>query len=64
MEVSGGNQKFMAIQASKEISRFLEIKEGEPILKLERKMDTNRSGYRFYSVIYCNTDSFYLEGSF
>ncbi len=64
IEVKGGDQKIMAIQANKEISAYLDLNEGDPVLKLERKMDTNRTGYCFYSVIYCNTDNFYLEGSF
>lgn len=64
IEVIGGNQKIMAIQANKEISNYLNIKEGDPILKLERKLETSRSGYSFYSSIYCNTNNFYLEGSF
>ena len=64
IEVIGGKQKIMAIHASKEIGSFLEINEGDPVLKLERKMETNRSGYYFYSSIFCNTNNFYLEGNF
>ncbi len=64
IEVIGGNQKIMAILANKEIGNYLNIEEGDPILKLERKLETNRSGYSFYSSIYCNTNNFYLEGSF
>lgn len=64
IEVIGGKQKIMAIRASKEISKYLNIKEGDPVLELERKMETNRSGYCFYSSIFCNTNNFYLEGSF
>lgn len=64
IEVTGGEQKIMAIHANKEIGNYLDIKEGDPVLKLERKMETSRSGYSYYSVIYCNTNNFYLEGSF
>ena len=64
IEVIGGNQKFMAIQANRDISNYLDIKEGDPVLKLERKIETSRSEYSFYSSIYCNTNKFYLEGSF
>ncbi len=64
IEIMGGKQKIMAIRASKEISSHLEINAGDPILRLERKMETNRSGYCFYSSIYCNTDNFHLEGNF
>lgn len=64
IEVIGGKQKIMAIRASIEIGKYLNIKEGDPVLELERKMETNRSGYSFYSSIFCNTNDFYLEGSF
>jgi hypothetical protein len=47
-----------------EIGEYLNIAEGDPILKLERKLETSRPGYCYYSVIFCNTNNFYLEGSF
>ncbi len=64
IEVIGGQQKIMAIDASAEIGRYLNIDPGAPVLKLERKMETSRKDYYFYSTIFCNTDDFYLEGSF
>lgn len=64
IEVTGGEQKIQAVKASEEISKYLEIAIGEPILKLDRKIDTNRPDFRFYSSIYCNTSEFYLEGNF
>jgi GntR family transcriptional regulator/GntR family frlABCD operon transcriptional regulator len=64
IEVIGGAQKIMAITANKEIGKYLNIKPGDPVLKLERKMETNRKDYFFYSSIFCNTNDFYLEGSF
>ena len=64
IEVIGGQQKIMAINASIEIGLYLNINPGDPVLKLERKMETSRKDYYFYSTIFCNTDEFYLEGSF
>ena len=64
IEVVGGAQKIMAINSNKEISNYLNISTGHPVLKLERKIETNRKDYYFYSIIYCNTNDFYLEGSF
>ena len=64
IEVTGGQQKIMAITASDSISQYLQCPIGAPILKLLRKIDTSRPGYCFYSTIYCNTSDFYLEGSF
>jgi GntR family transcriptional regulator/GntR family frlABCD operon transcriptional regulator len=64
IDVISGAQKIQAIKATKEISQYLEIECDDPILKLDRKMETNRAGFQFYSSIYCNTNEFYLEGNF
>ena len=64
IEVVGGAQKIQAIKATEVIGKNLKIKTGEPILKLDRKIDTSRPGYRFYSSIFCNTNDYYLEGNF
>ena len=64
IEVIAGQQKIMAIKATEEISQYLRIASGNPVLKLDRKMETSRKDYFFYSTIFCNTDDFYLEGSF
>ena len=64
IEVIGGNQKIMAITANAEIGKYLNMNPGDPVLKLDRKMETNRKDYYFYSSIFCNTNDFYLEGSF
>ena len=64
IEVIGGEQRIRAVRADKKIERNLNMKHGDPVLHLERKMETNRAGFSFYSSIYCNTNSFYLEGIF
>jgi DNA-binding GntR family transcriptional regulator len=64
IEVHGGEQKLRAIPATKKIARYLKIKEGTPVLHLERKLDTNRTGYSFYSSIYCITSEHALFGTF
>lgn len=64
IEVIGGNQKIMAINATEAIGKYLNINPGDPVLKLERKIETSRKDYFFYSSIFCNTNDFYLEGSF
>jgi len=64
IEVLGGQQKLMAIKANQEIGNYLKINPGDPVLKLERKIETNRLDFYFYSSIFCNTNNFYLEGSF
>jgi len=64
IEVKGGEQKIRAIRASKEISKYLDVPAGHPVLHLERKFDTNRIGYNFYSSIYCNTEKQAVFGVF
>ncbi len=64
IEVQGGEQKIRAIRASGEISKWLGVSAGHPILHLERKFDTNRIGYNFYSSIYCNTENQAVFGVF
>ncbi len=64
IEVMGGNQRIRALSASLLISKYLSIAEGDAILCLQRTINTNRVDFRFFSIIYCNTSDFYLEGSF
>ena len=64
IEVRGGEQKFKAIKANKQIAEFLEIKYGTPVLHLMRKIETNRPGYFFYSSLFCNTKDYLLSGTF
>lgn len=64
VEIKGGEQRIRAIPASEKISRFLKIKKGEPVLHLERKMETNVPGLYVYSSIYCNTARYSIFGTF
>jgi GntR family transcriptional regulator/GntR family frlABCD operon transcriptional regulator len=64
VEIRGGAQRIKAIPASPRISRFLKIKKGEPVLHLDRKMETNVTGLYLYSSIYCNTGNYSIYGTF
>lgn len=64
MEIKGGIQNLKAILADDNISNYLNIKAGSPVLNLERKIETNRVDYHFYSIIYCNTEKYALTGIF
>jgi DNA-binding GntR family transcriptional regulator len=64
VEIKGGEQRIKAIPANSQISRFLKIKNREPVLHLERKMETNISGLFLYSSIYCNTEKYSIYGTF
>jgi DNA-binding GntR family transcriptional regulator len=64
VEIKGGEQRIKAIPSSLKISRFLKIMRGEPVLHLERKMETNVAGLFLYSSIYCNTEKYSIYGTF
>jgi GntR family transcriptional regulator/GntR family frlABCD operon transcriptional regulator len=64
VEIKGGEQRIKAIPASGKISRYLKISPGEPVLHLERKMETNVPGLFVYSSIYCNTEKYSIYGTF
>lgn len=64
IEVKGGEQNLAAIKADKQIAKYLNVKPGSPILNLQRKIETNRVGFHFYSIIFCNTEKHALTGIF
>ncbi|MGC9341891.1 MAG: GntR family transcriptional regulator [Bacteroidales bacterium] len=64
VEIKGGEQKLKAIPAKGEIAGYLDLSEGEPVLHLERKFDTNRPDFHIYSSIYCNTNEQAVYGIF
>jgi GntR family transcriptional regulator/GntR family frlABCD operon transcriptional regulator len=64
VEIKGGEQKLKAIQAEAKVAEYLDLKEGNPVLHLERKFDTNRPDFHIYSSIYCNTNEQAVYGIF
>ena len=46
------------------IARHFNVKKNHPILRVDRKLDTNRPGFSFFSQIYCNTEDYSLMGRF
>ena len=64
IDVIGGDQRIRAIPADKKVAGYLKISAGQPVLELQRKLETNRNGYCFYSVLYCNTEEYSLYGKF
>ena len=64
VEIKGGEQRLKAIPASSDISRFLKLKKNQPVLHLERKMETNIPGLFVYSSIFCNTEKYSIFGRF
>src|SRR5512133_3040693 len=53
VEIKGGEQRIKAIPANTMISRFLKLEKNQPVLHLERKMETNIPGLFVYSSIFC-----------
>ncbi len=64
VEIKGGEQRIKAIPAAAKISRFLKLKRNQPVLHLERKMETNVPGLFIYSSIFCNTEKYSIFGRF
>ncbi len=64
VEIRGGEQRLKAIPANSKISRFLKLEKNQPVLHLERKMETNISGLFIYSSIFCNTEKYSIFGRF
>ena len=64
IEIKGGEQRIKAIPASPKISRFINLKKGEPVLHLERKLETNNPVLFLYSSIFCNTEKYSIFGRF
>jgi len=64
IDVKGGMQYIEAIRATDSCQRHLGVRVGKPILKLQRKLITNRPGFYVYSILFCNTEEHSLFGEF
>ncbi len=64
IQVKGGEQRILAMHADERIQKHFGVSGNHPILRLDRKMETNRRGFAFYSQIYCNTSDYSLIGRF
>ena len=64
IEIKGGAQRIKAIPATARISKLLHLKKDQPVLHLERKMDTNNPDLFLYSSIFCNTEKYSIFGRF
>ncbi|HKI88262.1 MAG TPA: GntR family transcriptional regulator [Draconibacterium sp.] len=64
IEVTGGEQKLKAIKPTKQIRQLLQLKSGQPVLHIERKLKTNKENFNIYSTIYFNSAKHAIFGSF
>lgn len=64
IEIKGGNQRFKSKSASKIEAERLQINHRHAILYIEREIFTNMPDFKLYSFLSCNTDNYFIEGSF
>ena len=64
IEIKGGEQRFKAIRADEILRNLLDVEAGAPILNLDRKHNTNKKEFSFYSSLFCNTEVYSLHGAF
>lgn len=61
IEMVGVEQKIRAIGADERLMEALQVKAGEPVLEIIRKLSTNKDHFHLYTYAYCNTKDFSLE---
>ncbi len=64
IEILGGEQKLKAIKPDGKIAGLLQIQPDQPVLYIERKLTTNKTGFNIYSTIYFNSEKHSIFGSF
>ena len=64
IEILGGEQKLKAIKPNAKIKKLLQLKGGQPVLYIERKLTTNKEGFNIYSTIYFNSEQHAIFGRF
>jgi len=64
IEVKGGEQKLLAITADERLQKYFNVTASHPVLQLNRKIETSRTGLFIYSQVFCNSDEYVLYGTF
>lgn len=64
IEIRGGEQKLRALIPGPSVREVLQMKPGQPVLYMERKLTTNREGYHIYSTIWFNSEKHAISGVF
>ncbi|MFA9390265.1 MAG: GntR family transcriptional regulator [Prolixibacteraceae bacterium] len=64
IDIKGGEQKIMAVNANKTLQKHFELKSTAPIIQLDRKINTNKADFYFYSQVFCNAQEYSLYGTF
>lgn len=63
LRVTGGDQRIRARPADTRIAGLLSVPAATPVVRLDKRYRTNRSDYDFYTFIWCDTRTYYLEGA-
>lgn len=64
VNILGGEQQLKAIVPGEKIKKLLQLKKGQPVLYIERKLTTNKEGFNIYSTIFFNSEKHSIFGSF
>lgn len=64
IEVLGGEQKIMAVNADKTLQHHFDLSIDAPVIQLDRKIATNKKDFFFYSQVFCNAQEYSLYGTF
>lgn len=61
ISVRSVEQYIRAIRTDQKMARLLEVREGTPLLKINRKYASSRPGFFIYSTLYCNTEQYAIS---
>jgi DNA-binding GntR family transcriptional regulator len=64
VNILGGQQKLKAVIPDRKIKKLLNLPAGQPVLYIERKLNTNKESFNIYSTIYFNSEDHAIFGSF
>jgi DNA-binding GntR family transcriptional regulator len=64
IKILGGEQQLKAIIPDSRIRKLLKLKNTQPVLFIERKLNTNKEGFNIYSTIYFSSENHAIYGIF
>lgn len=64
IEILGGEQKLKALKPNTKVKKLLQLKSSQPVLYIERKLNTNKERFNIYSTIYFNSEKHAIFGRF
>lgn len=60
ISIEGSEQKIWAVAADAHVAGLIKVQIGSPIVRLERRLETNRSNFNIYSSLWSNTDNYMI----